>query len=267
MRFFKDMLLIGVKEVKGYYRWELNYFWDMIYPVLDLVLFVTVWYAIFQGGFQSVGILNKENFIGFLLSGILAFQFIYSPLSSQFTQSFIREKYRRTLQNLLISPISRISIPYGKSLLSLVRSTYSTVILIIFSALFLGFNLTGNFILGIFLFLLTFVSFSGLGLILASLGAWREDIASLSWLISYILEISSGVYYPIEALPQNIKEILMLIPSTQAVTAARLIFLKNATFMQVLPHLTYISIFGIITMCLAIICFKFVEKKAMLIGI
>ena len=51
-------------------------------------------------------ILNKENFIGFLLSGILAFQFIYSPLSSQFTQSFIREKYRRTLQNLLISPIS-----------------------------------------------------------------------------------------------------------------------------------------------------------------
>jgi ABC-type polysaccharide/polyol phosphate export permease len=254
------------RDLKEYYRWKLHLLFDTAFPILDVLLFVLVWGAILKGGFQGYGSMTKENYIGFLISGIMLWGFARQCVGGQFSHIFIEEKHSRTIQYLLASPISRISIPYGKSILPIFRSIFNSVVLIIVG-LFLGFVFKGNPLLILLIIALTFLIFSGVGLTLAALGSWREDFADMGWLISYILEISAGIYYPIEVLPANIRDFLMSFPQTQAIQAMRMVVLQDATFVQLLPYLIPLTISAITMVVIAFFAFKFVERKAILVGI
>jgi ABC-2 type transport system permease protein len=266
MKFFKDVFIVFQKELKEYYRWKLHIPFDIIFPLLDILLFVLVWGAILKGGFEGYGMMTRENYIGFLLSGMVLWSFARHCLGGDFSHTFVEEKHRRTIQYLLASPISRISIPYGKSVLPIFRSIFNSVILITVG-LFLGFVFKGNLFLIILIICLTFLTFSGVGLTLAALGSWREDFADMSWLISYSLEISAGIYFPIEVLPENIKNIFMAFPQVQAVQAMRMVVLQDATLTQLLPFLIPLTFSAIIMIAIAFFAFKFVERKAILVGI
>lgn len=266
MRFFKDTFIVFQRDFKDYYRWKLHIPFDILFPLLDILLFVLVWGSIIQGGFQGYGIMTKDNYIGFLLSGMILWSFARHCLGGDFTHIFVEEKHRRTIQYLLASPISRMSIPYGKAVLPVIRSIFNSSVLIIVGIL-LGFVFRGNFFLIVLIIALTFLTFSGVGLTLAALGSWREDIADMTYLVSYILEISGGIYYPIDILPANVKNILMAFPHTQAIQAMRMVVLQDAGLAQILPLLIPLTISAVVMITLAFFAFKFVERKAILVGI
>jgi ABC-2 type transport system permease protein len=266
MRFLEDILIVFRRDLKEYYRWKLHLVFDVLFPLLDVILFTLVWGSILGGGFQGYGMMTKENYIGFLLSGMVLWTFVRHCIGGEFTHIFVEEKHRRTIQYLLASPINRISIPYGKSIMPILRATFNSVVLILVG-LTLGFVFGGNIFLIILIIGLTFLTFSGVGLTLAALGAWREDFADMGWLISYSLEISAGIYFPIDILPANIKNILMYFPQTQAVQAMRMLVIQNASLVQLLPFLIPLIFSSTIMIIIALFAFKFVERKAILVGI
>ena len=173
----------------------------------------------------------------------------------------------RTGQNLLLSPVHRMSIPYGKALLSIVRATISNAVIVIFSLVFLGLTVKGSLTLTILVIILNFLAFSGIGLIIAALGLWRHGIADAVWVFRQVLYIFSGVHYPIEVLPEFLKNISLLLPSTQAINTTRAILLKGAGIFDIWSSLLYLVIFAVITLSISVLAFKKVEGKAMLIGI
>jgi ABC-2 type transport system permease protein len=267
MRFFYDMYHVFRRDLKSYWRWKLHILFDTIVPIVDIALFLLVWSVIIGGGFEGVGMLNKDNYIAYLFSGFILWNFVNTPFTHDFVHSFIREKHWKTIEYIFISPLKKFSLPYGISILPLLRSIYSTIILLIIGFLFFGFSIKGDFLSIVLIVLLTFLGFSGVGLMISALASWREDFADVSWLINYILSIASGVYFPLEALPTNIKNFLMLLPSTKAVYAVRAIILQGVGIMELLPTILGLIVFGIISIFLAILVYRFVERKVMLIGI
>jgi ABC-type polysaccharide/polyol phosphate export permease len=267
MKLLTDMFIIFWRDIRHYVRWKLHFVFDIIFPLLDFIVFMVVWSAILKGGFEGIGMLNSQTYIIFLLSGFILWRFIDVALGRDVTHSFIREKYRQTMPYLLTSPISTLAIPYGTCILALIRSSYSSVILLVIGLLFFNLFVQGNIFLTMLIIFLTFLGFSGIGLVIAALASWREDFADLSYLLSYILMIASGISFPLEILPENIKNILMIIPSSQAAYAIRAILIENAGFVELLPIMFNLLIFSAITLSMAVFSFKFVKKKAMLIGI
>ncbi|MBC7081371.1 MAG: ABC transporter permease [Thermoplasmatales archaeon] len=266
MRIFKDILIVFQKEVKEYWRWKLHIVFDAFFPLLDTLLFILVWSAILKGGFERYGMITRENYIGFLISGMIVWSFARNYLSGEFTRIFVEEKHRRTIQYLLSSPINRMAIPYGKSLLPVLRSLFNSTILISVG-ISLGFIFKGNPLLIFLIIFLTFLTFSGIGLTIAALGSWREDIADSGWLIYYIFEITAGIYFPLDILPQKLRIIFFALPQAQAVQAMRLVVLENAGLNEILPFLLPLAFYSFFMIIFAYLAFRFVERKAMLVGI
>ncbi|MBC7128637.1 MAG: ABC transporter permease [Thermoplasmatales archaeon] len=266
MRIFKDIFIVFQKEIKEYWRWKLHIVFDAFFPLLDTVLFIIIWSAILKGGFEGYGMITKENYIGFLISGMIVWSFARNYLSGEFTRIFVEEKHRRTIQYLLSSPINRMAIPYGKSLLPVLRSIFNSIILISVG-LSLGFVFKGNPFLILLIIFLTFLTFSGIGLTIAALGSWREDIADSGWLIYYIFEITAGIYFPLDILPGNIKNIFFALPQAQAVQAMRMLVLENAGIYDILPFILALAFYSLVMIFCAFFAFRFVERKAMLVGI
>jgi len=267
MKFFKDLYIMFITEVRRYYRWKERVIWDVLFTLISFFGFVLVWKTVLMGGFQGVGDLTAGNYITFLLIGSLLWVIIKQGIGWQMSYAFVFDKHRRVLPYLMISPLNKIAYLYGKLGVGMVRAILSNIIILIIAILFFNFTFKGSILLTLFFLILTFFAFSGIGLIISSLGAWREGLADFAVVISEALYLVSGVHYPIEVFPENIKELVNLLPTTQAINAVRAIGLHGATLSQIMPHIIYIGSLAIISPIIGYIVFKWVENKAMLIGI
>ncbi len=267
MRFFRDLRIMFVAEIKRYYRWKERVVWDVLFTLIAFFGFILVWRTVLMGGFQGVGDLTAENYITFLLTGTVMWVVIRQGIGWQMAFAFTQDKHRRVLPYIMISPMNKIAYLYGKIGTGLLRSIINNIIIIIVASLFFEFYYAGSTVLTIFLFALTFVAFSGIGLIIASLGAVREGIADFSLVLIEFVYLVSGVYYPIEVFPENIRGFVLLLPTTQAINAVRKIGLHGAGFFDILPQILYLGVLAIISPIIGYYVFRWVKNRAMLIGI
>lgn len=266
LKFIRDSWIVFEREAKNYWRWKLHFVFDAVFPLLESILFLLVWSAVLAGGFVGFGDITRENYVGYILTGMVVWSFMGITLRGDFIYGFIEEKHRRTIQYLFASPLSKMAVPYGRLILPIIRSSYKALLIIGLGLLF-GFVFQGNIILIILILLVSFMIFSGIGSIIAGLAAWREDFADLSWLFAYIVEISAGIFFPLQILPEAIRNFLYMMPHVQAVQAMRMVTLQNASFAQVLPYLIPLVILGVVTTIIARLIFRFIERKAFLVGI
>lgn len=267
MKFLKDIWLFTKLDVKRYYSWKERIIFDVLLSLVGFLSFILVWAAVFQGGFEGIGLLNKETFIAFILSGSIVWEFISINLTGDGIWIFIREKYQGTLPYLLVSPASKLAFVYSKVLLNLIRILLNVIVSLTIAYLFFDVNFKGSLWLILFSLLIIFISFTGFGLILASLGAWREGIASISFVLGSVLYLISGVYYPIEIFPLGLQKIFSLLPTTQSLNLIREIVINNAGFFEVLPIIIYLVIFGAVFITIGLFTFKWLQQKISLLGI
>lgn len=266
MRFFSDFLVLTVAEIRKYYRWKERIVWDIFGTLIFLLSFLLVWSAIFSSNPVEIGGLNQSNYVTFLITGTLLWQVIGLSLGP-LPHTFVREKYARSSTYFFLSPASRLAFLFAKAVTSLVEIFLTGGIILIVVLFFYPFAFHGSLLLAALIFILTFLSFSGVGMIFAAFSSWREGIANFSFIISDVLMLLSGVFYPLEVFPESIRVFCNALPTTQAINSIRAVGMNGATISQLIPQLTYLTIFSVISISLAYLAFKFIEKKAMLIGI
>lgn len=267
MRFFRDLSLCFVLELKRFYRWKERIVWDIAGAVVMFFAFILVWRAVLMGGFEGIGNLTRETYITFLLSGSIFWEIIMVNIGGNMGNAFVKDKYQKTLSYILISPLNKISYLYGKLGTALIRSLINTGAVLLIAVLFFDFTFEGSILLALGMAGLTFMAFSGFGLVIASLGAWREGFADFSIILTDILYLFSGVHYPIQVFPEGLRNAVSLLPTTQAIESIRAIGLHGAGFMDLLPQITYIGSLAILTPVFGYLIFRWVKNKAMLIGV
>jgi ABC-2 type transport system permease protein len=266
VRFHQDFPFLFLAELRKFYRWKERILWDLIGPLTLFLGFVLVWKAVLAGGFAGIGNLNADTYVIFLLSGTLLWQVIGINLGPV-SHTFVREKYARSSVYFLLSPASRLAFIFAKASLALVQILITNGIVILIAILLFDFSFNGSLLLAGLIYMLTFLAFSGIGIGFAALGAWREGIADGVWLCSEVLMILSGVWYPIEIFPEPIRSFCAALPSTQAIQAIRTIGIEGAGIAQLAPQLVYLGGLAMISPIIGYYIFKWVEGKAMLIGI
>jgi len=202
------------------------------------------------------------NYFAFVLIGI-AFSNYLSVAMSGLSGSIREAQIMGTLEALLVTQTEVPTIILSSSLYNYLLTSVRVILYLLVGALVFGMDLSNaNFSAALFILVLTIISFTSLGIISASfiMVLKRGDPVSqifsgLSWLIG-------GVYYPIDVLPAWVQKLSYLLPITHSLHGMRLALLQNASLGTLLPVITALIVFALVTIPLSVLVFRYAIKRA-----
>ena len=214
---------LTIKDLKLKGRYKSEFFVENFLPFLTLffpfIIFNTLFQLksdFFEGSYYSV-----ENYILFLL---LAYSVECSLfLLWYYRDLFYDEKTWKTLNSLMIAPISKFNLLIGFFISGVITRLFSIILTIIICYILFPISLITLIFVSIVMFCIL-ITFAGLGFILGVFEIVNENVsASLSIGISFIALVSC-LFYPIEIFPEQSQVIILLNPLYYYFDGDRFIF-------------------------------------------
>lgn len=117
--------------------------------------------------------------------------------------------------------------------------------------------------LSLYLFiLLGTVVFLCIGFCLGSIAKSQQAIIAIGNLVTFPQMILSGIFFPIEALPDLVQPIAKLLPLSFISTGIREIAINGASLLELFPQLVGVAIWAVIVLVLSIRMFVWKEVAA-----
>ena len=163
----------------------------------------------------------------------------------------IREKEIGTIEQIIVSPIEKWELILGKiapfGILGMIDVT------LIISAGVWHFNvpIRGSVILIFFSASLFLFTTLGLGLFFSTISKTQQQAMFVSFMFINPAILLSGFMFPIENMPDSIQYLTYLNPLRYFLKVIRGIFLKGNGFIELLPQLAALAVFGIIIFTMA----------------
>ncbi len=222
LMYHKDLLLVLThKEIKVRYKNSLlGYFWSLLNPLANMIIF----YLVFQVIFQFRG----ENFVLILLTGLFPWQWIVSYASAA-TTSFIQND---TLIKKLRFP--RYFVPFSMNLQFCFHFVMTLPIIFIVMILY-NFPILPIFLVGIPLLLLgQLLLLSGMGLFISTSTMFFRDLENLVAIIMQITFYLTPVLYEFTRIPEHLRLYALLNPFAPFILAWRQLFFEGIISLQLL---------------------------------
>jgi len=190
-----------------------------IWPLVDVLLFGSI-AAFVHPGDSTAG----ELAAGYLLSGILLWHVVYQSQIALAT-GFLEEAWTRNLLNLMVTPIREVEYVAGVALFGMVKLAMGLAVVSLAALGFFAFNVTD---LGIGLIpvaaVLLVVGWVIALFVIALVLRFGTGAEAFAWGILFVILPLSGVFYPVEALPEILQPLSLALPSTHAFIAGRALF-------------------------------------------
>ena len=196
-----------------------------------------------------------SRYIDFLIPGLLGMNLMGSAIWSM-GFAIVDARRKKLLKRLVASPMPR---PYY--LLSFLLSRILLLVvevgaLVGFGALLFHVPVRGSLIdLGA-VCLLSSLSFSALGLLLASRARTIEAASGLMNLVMMPMWIASGVFFSSQKFPDVMQPIIKALPLTAVIDALRANMLQGANLAQMAPQVAIIAFWLVICFALALKLFR-----------
>lgn len=182
---------------------------------------------------------------GFLLVGIMVQGYMTTVLV-MFSQVIQENRLAGTLKAMLTTRTSPLAWVAFSSIYPFCRATIDVGGYLLAGAV-LGWPIMGGNLAGASLvFLLSLITFSSLGLALATLSlVARGTQAAVAALVSASWLLSGGLY-PVSALPEWLRDLTPWLPATHAISALRATLLDNASIATIAPQLSRLTLFAVL---------------------
>jgi ABC-type polysaccharide/polyol phosphate export permease len=197
--FWKEMMLIRKKP----WRFLAS---SLIMPLLYLVTF---------GWGLGRGLrMNGGSYLEFVLPGILALSAMNNSFGPVSTSLNISKLYTKTIEEVLVSPVSPRDIALGRTLTGLVRGLFSALMLLVVGlASGVHVQMTAPFfmVLG-----LTAFCFGAAGTAAAMVARSHEDMANFNSFFIIPMSFLAGTFFAPEHLPEPFHSLILVYPLTHA---------------------------------------------------
>jgi ABC-2 type transport system permease protein len=208
--------LLGISAV--WWR-EFKVFWREKSRIVSSVVQPLMWLFLFGSGIGASLSVGSVNYRDYIYPGILAMSVIFGSVF--FGLYIIWDRKLDVLKAVLVAPVTRISIFFGKVLGGCTDVLLQVAILFIFSFLFPSVNPWG-IPLALLLLLVTSIALVSLGLALGSLLESLEGFQVISAFLIFPLFFLSGALFPIDdKLPVWLHGLVKLNPLTYTVDGVR----------------------------------------------
>jgi ABC-2 type transport system permease protein len=195
-----------------------------------------LWLAIFGTGLGSIiepGAVSGANYQQFLFPGILVMTVLFGSLF--FGLYIILDKRIDFLKEVLVAPLRKSTMFFGKALGGSTDGLIQIIILMILGVVFFKVHFTlMSLILAFAVIILLLIAMTSLGLAIGSIMESPEGFGLISSFVSFPLFFLSGALFPVTKLPLWLKIIVAINPASYAVDALRSVILGITNFGLVL---------------------------------
>lgn len=180
----------------------------------------------------------------FLIAGLIVFILMITGTIST-ALSVVRERERGTMEQLLVSPLSAVTVIVGKTLPYLVIAGVSTVIILLVGNLAFDVTIKGSMLLLATAALLFVLAALGQGILISTITSSQQVaffVAALSSMLPSLL--LSGFIFPISGMPRIIQVITTVVPAKYFVDLLRGIMMRGAGFETGMYELLALALFS-----------------------
>lgn len=239
--------VIWLREVKRYLRAK-----ERIISSLTMPIF---WFIVFGFGLgRSIQLMEVDvPYFSFVAPGIIVMSLLFTSIMSGV--SVIWDREFGFLKEMLVAPISRLSIVIGRSLGGTTTALIQGLLILILSvALGVSITLQGLLML-IPVMIIISLGLVSLGLTIGSLMDTPEGFQLIMNFIIMPMFFLSGALFPINTLPLWIRWVSYLDPVTYGVEATRYIFIGFSSFNPLISLLAIVG-FSIVTSIIGALAFS-----------
>ncbi|MFH1482925.1 MAG: ABC transporter permease, partial [Chloroflexota bacterium] len=221
--------LVGIYTI--WYR-DILRFWHDRLRLIGAITFPLLFLFVFGSGLSSrIGLLGPGvNFTSFIFPGIVGMTVFMTSFMAGV--SLVWDREFGFLKEVLVAPISRVSVAVGKALgASTVALIQGALILLL--APLIGVSLSPLKVLELLplLFLLA-LSMGASGIFLAARIRSMEAFQAITQMLMFPMMFLSGVFFPLEGLPAWMNVLVKINPATYGIAPIRQVVLGStqATF-------------------------------------
>ena len=167
--------------------------------------------------------------------------------------NLVQMRVRNILRRLMVTPMHRSEFILAFLLSRLVLVIPEAGVIVAFGALVFDVPIEGSLFTVFLLVMLGAVSFTGLGMLVASRARTSESVSGLINLIMLPMWIFGGCFFSSDRFPDVVVNPL---PITHFNNALREVMSDGAGLLDILPEISFLAGFGVIALALAIRCFR-----------
>ena len=213
----QTVLALCTRNLKEFVRNKTRLIFSLIFPFFFIYIFSEIFTGVGGGSVDS---------ISYMLAGIViatVFEF-----ALRISSSTIDDMLSGFMKEVLVSPVSRLSIAMGQFLSSAIISTLQGFVILIVGFV-IGFRIAEPITIVYIIFAMIFVGFvfAGFGLWLASITKSIQTFQIVSMAITMPMMFLSGAYMPIQMLPDTLQHVARFNPLTYTVMLFRGISLEQ----------------------------------------
>lgn len=244
--------------VKRYWSWEVVW---LVYSIANSlsVSYIGLGMESLSGG-QNV---DGRYLVLYLVVGTLVWRYL-SMIFYWITDLIGIERWEGTIEYTLMAPIRRLTHMAGQTLFAVIYSLVFTAIILGVTVLLFKIDLANANLAGATLMMLSgSLSFIGVGIVGSVLPLlFPERGSQMTHVIIAILLLVSGVYYPVEVLPEILQKMAVFSPATYVLDGTRLALLEGTGTLDLWPYIWPTLIMGVVAVPTGLWVFGLAERYA-----
>lgn len=193
---------------------------------------------------------RSQRYIDFLLPGLMAFTLMQLSIAGS---GFNIVEYRRKgiLKRLFVTPILPRDFITAIVLARMAIVLIQLSVLIAFAVFMLDVRILGSFVSFYLLVMLGTFIFLCLGFCLGSIAKTQQAVMAVGNIVIFPQIFLSGIFYPIDSMPELIQPIANILPLSFVATGMREIANNGASLLEIIPSLVGIAVWFVIAFVLA----------------
>lgn len=193
--------------------------------------------------------------VNFLVPGLMAFILTLSTISLT-SEAIVRERDQGTLEQLIVTPIRRGELIFGKLVPYTVVAFFQVTLILLVGVFWFGVPFRGSVPFLYFTCLLYVFASLGQGLLISTISKTRQQAMLTTMFAIFPAMLISGFVFPVENMPKIIQIISYVVPLRYFLVIVRAIFLKGAGPQTLWPQMLALVIFSVVIFSASIARFQ-----------
>ncbi|HET7273248.1 MAG TPA: ABC transporter permease [Rubrobacter sp.] len=256
-----EMVAVWGYVQRNYFLTKRYFMWEVVWLVYVTVNAMAITYI--GAGAESFGAKDAERYMTYLLVGALLWNYL-SMLFDVLSETVSWERWEGTIEYTFMSPSSRVTHLLGMGFYAVVYGILQTAVTL--GACYLLFDLDlseANYWGALLVLAVCSVSLVGFGIVAAVLPLLSpEKGQQVSYIVSSVLLLVSGVYYEVDVLPGWMQAVATVSPVTYALRGARDALLEGAGVTDLWANIWPLLIMGVVFVPLGLFVFHLGESYA-----
>jgi ABC-2 type transport system permease protein len=259
-----EMVAVWGYVQRNYFLTKRYFMWEIVWLTFTTVNAMSITFI--GAGVDEVGG-GEGTDVSFYMTYLLIGALIWSYLSMIFdilSETVQWERWEGTIEYTFMSPTSRVTHLLGMGVYAIVYGILRTAI--VFGVAMLAFDLdlsNANYGAALVVLAVCSISLVGFGVVAAVMPLLSpEKGQQVTYIVSAILLLVSGVYYPVGVLPEWMQVMAQFSPVTYALKGFRAALLHGVSLPHLWNNIWPLLVMGVVFVPLGILIFRLGESYA-----